>query len=597
MSAAKSRIAPATVDCDTTRNMHRVVRRPNRREVIGGTVAAGLTMATGDVFAAPTIVHRRRPNILFVMTDQERSPTLLPDALDLPSHDWMRERGVFFKNYNVNTTPCSPSRSTIYFGRHTQQTGMTVNEGAPPFPVLNGKLRSIGHHLRDLGYYTAYKGKWHLSGLPHAAQLGYGPYAKTDRALEPFGFNDYNIDGDPHGKVWDGYRYDGPTVSSAIQWFDKVARRLPGDQPWFLAVNLVNPHDVCFFESWPGQTATRGNPDVLSPLAPAPETEIYDKDWGQMRLPDSFYREPAKGEPWAVRSYRQILDLTYGSLPDDEAVWRRNQSYYFNCIRDASYKVRRLFEALGAAGLADDTVVVLTSDHGEMAGAQRLRQKGPVIYHENVAVPLFISHPDARHARVTTSLASAIDLLPTLYAFAGGKATDLADPLGPLPGVDLSEAALTDGARTERDARGHFYNYGVPFYIDPQVMGAMIRQGDTPSMTRIFFEALKLGQLGPSRSNRGLHRGVFDGRYKFARFFALGEHHIPGDWQMLRAHNDLALYDTLADPAELDNLALDPEPHKEQLLRLNAMTNALIHGEVGIDDGREFTGPHWMFEL
>lgn len=570
-------------------------RNPSRRRVLGAGAAALAAGAASRAFAAPALVKRKRPNILFVMTDQERSSTCLPSALDLPAHDWMQERGTFFSRYNVNTTPCSPSRSTIYFGRHTQHTDMVVNEGAPPFPVLNGKLRSIGHHLRDLGYYTAYKGKWHLSDIPHASQLGYGPYAKTDKSLEPFGFSDYNIDGDPHGKVWDGYRYDGPTVSSAIQWLDEMPRKLPQDQPWFLAVNLVNPHDICFFESWAGQTATRGNPDVLSPLAPAPLGDIYDKDWSDIPMPESFHREPLENEIWAVRSYRQICSLTYGAMPDDEAVWRRNQGYYFNCMRDASYKVRRLFAALETLGLADDTIVVYTADHGEMAGAQRLRQKGPVIFKENVAVPLYISHPDARAPRTVDSLGNTVDLLPTLYEFGGGNPAELEDPLGKLPGVSLA-AALT-GGKTARDERGAFYNYGVPFYIDPQMMEAMMRSGKTPNMTRILIESLKLGHLGPSMTNRGLHRGVFDGRYKFARFFAMGEHHIPKDWETLTAHNDLALYDTQNDPDELVNLALEPEAHKETILALNARTTALIETEVGRDEGQEFVGPHWLYDL
>jgi arylsulfatase len=264
-------------------------------------------------------------------------------------------------------------------------------------------------------------------------------------------------------------------------------------------------------------------------------------------------------------------------------------------MRDASYKIRRLFAALEKLGLADNTIVVYTADHGEMAGAQHLRQKGPVIFKENVSVPLYISHPDARTSRTVDNLGNTLDLLPTLYEFAGGKTDELADPLGKLPGVSL--AAAVTGGRTERDARGAFYNYGVPFYIDPQMMEAMMRSGRTPSMAGMFIEALKLGHLGPSRTNRGLHRGVYDGRYKFGRFFALGEHHIPRDWQTLLAHNDLALYDTETDPDELNNLALDPEAHKELIVALNEKTTKLIETEVGRDEGQEFAGPGFLYRL
>lgn len=563
--------------------------------LLGSALAAGGAAAVAPTAAA--IVRRRKPNILLVMTDQERGPASLPGALDLPAHDWLRNRGVTLENFTVNTTPCSPSRSTIYFGRHTQQTGMIVNLDAPPFPELNPSLRSIGHHLAALGYYTAYKGKWHLSDVREGAQLGYGPYRKTDDALNAFGFHDYNMDGDHHGKTWDGYRFDGPTVSDAIVWLNETARGLPASQPWFLAVNLVNPHDICFFESWRGQSKARGNPNVLAPLAPSPTSDIYAKDWSDIALPPSFHHADARGEPWAVRSYRELVDVTYGALPKDEAVWRRNQSYYFNCIRDASYKVASLFRALEISGYGDNTIIVYTADHGEMGGAQRLRQKGPVVYRENVNVPFMVVHPDIAAPRTTAALGTAVDILPTLYAFAGGRASDLHDPLGKLPGVDLGTAIGRSGGASARDARGAFHNYAVPFYVDPEVTKAVIRNGDTPGLWSMFWEAMKLGQFGVNLHNRAFHRGVFDGRYKFARFFAPAQHHIPRDWETLTRLNDLVLYDTEADPYEMHNLAMDGLKHKDLILALNRKTNALIAEEIGIDDGREQPGPGFLYRL
>ena len=88
-----------------------------------------------------------------------------------------------------------------------------------------------------------------------------------------------------------------------------------------------------------------------------------------------------------------------------------------------------------------------------------------------------------------------------------------------------------------------------------------------------------------------LIRGVFDGRYKFARYFRATEHHKPRDWETLIAHNDLELYDTAADPDELVNLAHEPDEHKAKILELNAKVNALIDAEVGPDDGSIYPGP------
>jgi arylsulfatase len=111
---------------------------------------------------------------------------------------------------------------------------------------------------------------------------------------------------------------------------------------------------------------------------------------------------------------------------------------------------------------------------------------------------------------------------------------------------------------------------------------------------------LKQLRLGPELGNRGLHRGVFDGRYKFTRYFSPDSHHLPRDWDTLLAHNDLELYDTHQDPDELVNLAArpeGPEAAKERLLALNDRTNQLIEQEIGDDHGGEYPGPEFLYRL
>jgi arylsulfatase len=107
--------------------------------------------------------------------------------------------------------------------------------------------------------------------------------------------------------------------------------------------------------------------------------------------------------------------------------------------------------------------------------------------------------------------------------------------------------------------------------------------------------ALRHGLRKHPFRHRGFFRGVFDGRYKFARYFRPRDHHLPRDFDTLVRRNDLELYDTQADPHELDNLAAKPDAHRETLLRLNAKTNALIEREIGTDDGREHIGPRWLY--
>ncbi len=582
---------------------------PQRRHVLAALAAVGIGAVAGtlnerahrpyrspkDLASAVSDKVRagRRPNILLVMSDQERGWQDLPAGLGLDAHDWLRERGTGFTRHHAHTTPCSPSRSNIYFGQHTQHTRMTANLDAPPtFPELSSGMPSLGHLLRAQGYHTAYKGKWHLSPIGRDPGLVYSTYPSSADALEPYGFSDYNIDGDPHGATWTGYRFDAEIASTASQWLATRGKALQAQrQPWLLAVNFVNPHDVMYFSSGEEQERTRVRRNLLAPLAAPPVGGSYDKQW-DLPLPTSFYRDDLSTKPWAQRSYVEVCNMLYGRIdPANEALWRAYQSYYFNCLRDVDSHALTVLRALQQAGLDEDTIVVYTADHGEMAGAHRLRQKGPHIYKENVRVPLIVRHPDARAGSQTEALSSCIDLVPTLLGFAGVEDSARRERYPWLQGVDVRAAVADPAARTERDARGILFNYGVPLYIDPAFMRATIETGAAVPQVAALEVALHGGQMFPSREHPGFFRGVHDGRYKFARYFPPADHHTPTDWQMLTTRNELELYDTQADPDELVNLAAEPETHKDLLLGLSARTNTLVAQEVGVDQGAEFPGP------
>ena len=118
----------------------------------------------------------------------------------------------------------------------------------------------------------------------------------------------------------------------------------------------------------------------------------------------------------------------------------------------------------------------------------------------------------------------------------------------------------------------------------------------------ILFDYMTPGRLrstSPLASDprRILIRGVFDGRYKFGRYFRVTEHHTPKDWKTLLAHNDLELYDTKADPDELVNLAYKPDDHRDLILSLNDKVNALIENEIGSDNGAIYPGPTEQYVL
>jgi arylsulfatase len=222
-----------------------------------------------------------------------------------------------------------------------------------------------------------------------------------------------------------------------------------------------------------------------------------------------------------------------------------------------------VLDAVTRLGFAHNTVVVVTADHGELAGAHGgMLGKGASIYKENLRVPLLVRHPDVRRDGATNALVGSIDLVPTLLSFAGLSDAERARRYPDLHGVDVSAAVADAHASTARDQRGILFNYCTP-----------------PG-----------GPNGSGSSVRGLIRGAFDGRYKFGRYFRLTEHHEPRDWNTLLAHNDLELYDTQQDPDEIVNLAFHPETHQAQILELNAKVNALVDAEIGVDDGSMYPG-------
>ncbi|MCP4358448.1 MAG: sulfatase-like hydrolase/transferase [Chloroflexi bacterium] len=103
-----------------------------------------------------------KPNILIIVTDQEYAHQSLPSGLTLPNRQRLHDRGTTFNNHQVTTTVCTPSRSVMWTGQHTPFTRMTDNTNLAWIEDIRAdpeSLPTIGHMLRDLGYYTAYKGK------------------------------------------------------------------------------------------------------------------------------------------------------------------------------------------------------------------------------------------------------------------------------------------------------------------------------------------------------------------------------------------------------------------------------------------------------
>jgi arylsulfatase len=533
--------------------------------------------------------YGRRPNILLVLTDQERACHLIPREIDLPHHDRLMAESTVFRNASTVSNLCSLARGVLYSGLHPQQNGLWENTPLPYARGFREDIPTLGTMLQDAGYTTGYFGKWHLThlGAPGDEPVGRAEIARTFGA---FGFEHSDQDDERDG-AHAGWKYDPHSARSAAR-FLHAARSAA--KPWFAAVNFVNPHDIMFFKTRERQQETRISrfPDEIRE---APEDPLYAKDWG-LPLPATFGDATLAGKPTAQREMQKVMRLVLGDIPlDRRDLWARYLDYYYNCLCDMDRSLGVVLDALDSSGQRDDTVVVFLSDHGELAGIHGLREKGGNIYRENQNVPLFVRHPDIANGREIDALASHIDLAPTLLAFAGIGETDRADAYPLLKGVDLSPAltavgsAIGDGPRaavlmqwtslihlSERTARNF----------------ARIQAAEGP---RGKLGALDLRELFAGLRNRGHLRGIGDGRYKFARYFSPREHHMPASLAELLAHNDLELYDTATDPAETTNLAADPHAHRATIERLNAQMNARIADEIGADDGSFLPGPSGLW--
>jgi len=399
------------------------------------------------------------PNILLILTDEERhQPEYEREELAefraarLPARSSLERDGLQLGRHYAGATACAPSRATLFTGqypslhrvRSTDGLGKTAN--APGMHWLGvGGVPTMGHWFRAAGYRTFYRGKWHVSQADLKDPSSNGSLMTNDKdgtvlgdameayrradALEPYGFSGW-LGPEPHGAdpANSGYVRDSLLADQAVELLDSLGEEGDDAQPWLTVTSFVNPHDIAFVgEPW----KMFGFPPIPDwvpevPEAPSQSDSLEDRPACQAQFrdlwPEIVYPTPANGE------YRRFY-------------------HYLQALVDES--IGRVLQALDRNGLAENTIVVFTSDHGDQLGAHGgLVQKWHNAYDESIRVPFVVTGAD-----ISTSAASAptptshVDLLPTLLGFTGTNAETLSDEVAahhsetrPLPGRDLSAA-------------------------------------------------------------------------------------------------------------------------------------------------------------
>ncbi|MBX9945131.1 MAG: sulfatase-like hydrolase/transferase [Reyranella sp.] len=362
-----------TQSSDAPDNPSRRALATSGAALLGSTLLAG-TVAGGGALAQanpPSPVAPDVPpagyNILFVLVDEEHFFPKWP--FPVPGRESIKKKGITFLNHQIASCVCSSARSVIYTGQHIQHTGVFDNLNSLWQPDMSTRLRTIGDRLTDLGYHAAYQGKWHLSAnLDQVDKEIDAPIKEYRRIIESYGFRDFYGVGDLIDFDLGGYTYDDATASAAISWLRTEAQALRArGRPWFLAVNFVNPHDVMFVNSDLPGDVVQGRRHAMR-IAPPPPDEIYRASW-DVALPSTRSQPLASPtRPVGQTIFQQVMDEMVGQWPDEDRRWKLLQDYYFNCIRDCDRQVERLLQSLKASGMEDNTIVVFSSDHGELGG-------------------------------------------------------------------------------------------------------------------------------------------------------------------------------------------------------------------------------------
>ncbi len=563
---------------------YKVTRRDFSKGV--AATAAGLSFVKSADMAHSMQMNQplSKKNVLMIVMDQERAWHTLPEGLDLPARQKFADEATLFNQYHIATLSCAPSRSVIYTGQHVQATSIFTNpglgEGDPKLDTT--KTPTLGQMFKKIGYNTAYKGKWHLS-----VERGDD---NTD-ALQKYGFDEWQKDQDTDGRVYEGAERDAIILNNARDYMRKQ-KETEGDKPWFLAVNFVNPHDIMWLDANGKQATTRLRPGLVSDMRPAQDQYPYNHDFG-FDLPANF-KDDLSTKPEAQNEFVKLGQYFYGEQDvSDEEACRNVVNYYAACLTDSDKIIGDLLASLDDMGLRDDTIVILTSDHGEMGGAHGLRHKGPFMYRENINVPLAIRVPGGNKGTVSKSLFSALDLAPTLLGLVG---QDYKKQSPALKGYDHSKIIYDSaqmGARKELLVNFSNTTQGNARLEKIRMLQKEAEKKGAP--TKIFHYPQDFIQF----DTRTMGRGIMTDQYKFSRWFAPGDHHKPEMWSALVGRNDLELYDLENDPLEMNNLARYPEQYRVLIMDLNNRLNKLIEKEVGVDLGSFLPGDPktWTSEI
>ena len=210
------------------------------------TAATALTSVTAQAqVTATTPPAGHLLNVILIVRDQTRYDLPIAAGYDIPALDRLAQQGITFRNHYIASAMCTPSRAALWSGTPPQVNGVFDQSEMPWATSLRTDRPNMGSMMKRLGFRTAYYGKWEMN-----FDLIRKPPANSSDALQPYGFDTYQPDGDKIGAPDQGYKTDTYTASESVRWLrGNVPKLRKSGQPFFLVVSFLNPHDIMYADS------------------------------------------------------------------------------------------------------------------------------------------------------------------------------------------------------------------------------------------------------------------------------------------------------------------------------------------------------------
>ena len=354
----------------------------------------------------------KQPNILIIYPDQMRYDAMGCSGnpvIRTPYIDRLSSEGVHFSEAYTSYPICCPFRASMLTGKYAQGHGMVQNH----FPLRGGQT-FLAEVLRDEGYRTGYIGKWHLEGGP---KPGFVPPDRRFGFEHFIGFNrghhyHSSIYFDDEGQAYHSERYEPDYQTDQFLDFIDNAANAEDGKPFLGYVSYGPPHFPMIMPDYLRHTY-RPEEILLPPGVPNPEL--------QQKVQQHRNEVYCGGDPKARHHSHAAYDTKPIGEPETEAEIRQFMAEYYGMIHNIDWNIGRILNKLDALGIADDTMVVLVSDHGDMCG-----QHGFYCgikcqaYRAAMHVPLIVRYPARFKPQKNAAMVDVgVDMMPTILDLCG----------------------------------------------------------------------------------------------------------------------------------------------------------------------------------